>query len=392
MQELIDTLTRQRSLLRGGLVVATIFVVGVVLWLLLLMIRSTQSRTLYGPDSISTAYSASPSQSDSAPDITLHFELLSATVEDYEAYVGVPYVIETVGFKSASDSDPNCIEEILFQSGYRYDAASRMSFSDDASWEFEGLCASDRYGVAYSNDGLERRERESYRKLAFTVSSVNRSNMFPFDGGELAYRISVRMVHSDTNASVEAITLAPDVVVTMNAPLWEPYLTFDRQIFDNSGSARIVEIHLQRPSIYIINTISVFGLVFILILASVFVPSSGTFLELTIVVLFGLWGLRPSLVPSFMTGFTFVDVLTWAMYLFLSLSAFARFLVRPLWRRTKSDFAKSMITDLTVAEARELIKQASDLVQLDTWFQEEQKNKQRKTILAALTKRKQNLF
>lgn len=133
-------------------------------------------------------------------------------------------------------------------------------------------------------------------------------------------------------------------VLQMEGPSISPITNFqisstEWEVGLRTEATRLIEmeypvLEFSRP----FSTIALFYVIFSILIGSVvclvFVSSTSTVVEVMIVLVFGLWGVKPLLVPEALQSKTIVDEFILALYVLIPLALIVRYTAIPLWRRT----------------------------------------------------------
>jgi len=124
----------------------------------------------------------------------------------------------------------------------------------------------------------------------------------------------------------------------------------------------------------------------VLILLLVSVRETGSFIEVSVGILLGLWGVQSVLVPDDIAGTTVIDPLIIALYVMFALVIPFRYLHMRHSKRAKEEPYGS-VADFTVVGAIKAIGDTEDTDVVERWIREERRGKNRKTVIGALEAR-----
>ena len=182
---------------------------------------------------------------------------------------------------------------------------------------------------------------------------------FPFDRRSSSFAISAPVQISNSQTSTLIIPTSPRLSLKIEAPNWTnqiekttEYLGFDpviKLVFNSQkeetesdqdemefiGEEPVTNISIvqHRPLSQRILTAVLLTSLLIFILSLLFIQETGTFLEVAVGILLGLWGVQDILIPSYITGPTLINTLILAFYVLLAFVAAINFAIRPLWHR-----------------------------------------------------------
>jgi len=169
---------------------------------------------------------------------------------------------------------------------------------------------------------------------------------FPFDRRITSFAISAPIRVPQTPTSTLIAPSVPRLFIEIDSPNWVNqfkssviYLGNGQNSSDSlyrdsyQGPATVVSIVQQRPLSQRILTAVLLTSILIFILSLLFVKETGTFLEVAVGILLGLWGVQDILIPGYITSPTLINTLILAFYVLLAFIAAIRFAVIPLWHR-----------------------------------------------------------
>lgn len=173
------------------------------------------------------------------------------------------------------------------------------------------------YGSLFDNDIL--------------LSETNRY-YFPFDRRSIDMAIWLDASMEGENGESTDVSIAPDITGWVDAPDWDESVSIDK-IYSEELGHEVTRLHIDfhRPLAYRALTIILLGTLFAFIVALVFVKDTGSFLEVAVGVLLGLWGIQDILIPAGVTWPTIIDPLILTLYVSFAFVTLVRFGVRPVW-------------------------------------------------------------
>jgi hypothetical protein len=148
---------------------------------------------------------------------------------------------------------------------------------------------------------------------------------FPFDERSLTIFPDITL-YANSNEKQKIVDY--EIAGWVTAPKWDEKILLKK----TDGKEPYIEIYFYRPIAYRALTLILLGSLFLLIILLFSIADNGTFLEVSIGILFGLWGIQDILIPKNITEPTIVSSLILTLYVcfvFITLLRFVRF---NLWR------------------------------------------------------------
>lgn len=159
---------------------------------------------------------------------------------------------------------------------------------------------------------------------------VEPSFYFPFD----RHIVDVGFLLFIEGKDNEPTPIQPIINANIISHEWDKVASFHRdkpEWLDIPAS--IVTIELQRPLGIRVLTILLLVSTTLFIAALYYVEETGTFMEVAIGILLGLWGLQDVLIPSDLEGQTMIGAIILGLYAWLAFVSFLRFLVKPAFKK-----------------------------------------------------------
>lgn len=270
--------------------------------------------------------------------------------------------------------------------------------------------------VGFSDSSKDLDNFDIYDVLGKGGTITARNNfIYPYDKYDFEFAILMKYCLKSNGDEIECGVTAPiiDVVNSTDNIEWDITINDDIQ-FMHIGTAEIINydvfkvirtLHLSfsRPIIYQI----VYPLILITLLLLIIMLSQSkelsVFMEGSIAILFGLFGLKSLLLPPDAQARTILDPIILVLYVSFGI-ALLQFLIYQLLssKRKNANIQKgispkkenqnmddtvSKISNYTVKGARELIKAETNQTVLLSWLKDETMNLNRKTIVNILEKR-----
>jgi hypothetical protein len=212
---------------------------------------------------------------------------------------------------------------------FRYSGRARQEFRDLCGVSSSSRTVSEYYIGPLFSDTLRVTARPSY--------------FFPFDRRKLSMDIWISTYPKDNESLASLRYVAPEIRGFVTAPEWDESVSVTRRFIDRSISTiaegnevtRVV-VDFQRPLAYRVLLFVLLGAMLFFMVALAFVEEIGSFLEVSVGVLLGLWGIQNALIPPGVTETTIIDSLVLGLYVLLAIAIFIRFVVRPIWRKTSN--------------------------------------------------------
>lgn len=157
---------------------------------------------------------------------------------------------------------------------------------------------------------------------------------YPWDEYIVTIPFSVHYSESKPDGKYE-LNAAPDLALTVYADGWKPSYKFYKidkitGELSNTSEQSILQISFKRISTQRILPAILLGVVLAFSVMIVFVRDSSSAIEISVGILFSLWGTRSILVPPNLTEPIFIDVLILSEYLLLACFIVIRFTIRPI--------------------------------------------------------------
>lgn len=191
--------------------------------------------------------------------------------------------------------------------------------------------------------------------------------LYPFDTGVLKLIIEGHASDWHQGIPKETYVFTPTVrtsVFTSNwevAKIWRPSEEFPREANEYTAFNRIWNfgVVFQRPVIYRTLAIVLFLLMFMAILLLLRVREVGSLVEASVGILFGLWGVRQILLPSFVQWLTIVDIGLVYCYILLAAVLLIKSILVPQLSQRKSLRNTKTLTPVPSEENNSGIKDKS---------------------------------
>lgn len=174
-----------------------------------------------------------------------------------------------------------------------------------------------------------------------TGGSLVTRNLYLNDIPEFFFPIDGRFF--DSSIWLEATdgrTFAPEIIGLVTSPNWDERITVSNAVSsDGIESDETVKEFSKfegfyfRPLAYRILAVILLLALLTFIVVLIFVNDISSFLEVSIGILLGLWGVQAILVPSNITSPTMIEGLLLTLYVLFAFAIFIRFVVRPIWVR-----------------------------------------------------------
>ncbi|MEP0914050.1 hypothetical protein NDI45_24375 [Leptolyngbya sp. GB1-A1] len=217
-------------------------------------------------------------------------------------------------------------------SGYELPYRVSPSFGGSSSgWGAGDIGGYDVYGCSRSEQirlngyNLLRNKNNSEGLKQKLIISEQSIYYFPFD--ERSVTIFPAITLYENNGEKQRI-IDYEIAGWVTAPKSD-----EKILLKNiDGKEPYIEVYFYRPIAYRALTLILLGSLFLLITSLFFIADNGTFLEVSVGILFGLWGIQDILIPKNITETTMVNSLILTLYvcfIFVFLLRFVRFNV---WR------------------------------------------------------------
>lgn len=195
-------------------------------------------------------------------------------------------------------------------------------------YEFADLCL-EREMYSLSNIELEAKvtsDTSSGKGLTWRTGALNPVYYFPLDALDLDISVALEITGVNESNETETMLITPTVHGWVSAPKWEERITRP------AGQPNRVKINLVRPFSYRALAAILLGSMFVFTFALIFIKETGSFLEVAIGILLGLWGVQDVLIPPDLGSKTLIDSCVLALYVFFAFAIFVRLGIRLVWR------------------------------------------------------------
>jgi hypothetical protein len=145
---------------------------------------------------------------------------------------------------------------------------------------------------------------------------------FPFDAVNLKILVNIKGAQYINGKSVAQDITPPLIAGHFQPSNWDVEMSQEQLDFGTS-----VNVIYRRPLIYRVVTIGLFAALALIIFVLPFIKDNGSFLEVLVGLIFGIWGIRQVLLPAFVTWTTILDPLTLALYMMLVVAIFTKFIL-----------------------------------------------------------------
>ena len=178
--------------------------------------------------------------------------------------------------------------------------------------------------------------RSGTPQTEYPIQIVSSSYYFPFDKRQITADIELMTEQKSGNTSYSE-NIIPVSSILVDSENWDESVGFEiaesKSHFLEGQEAINIQINLQRPlSLRILSTV-LLGSMLLLILYLPFIEDSGSFFEVSVGILLGLWGVQAILIPDYITEVTIIDNFILVLYVVFAFGIFIRFVIRPLWIR-----------------------------------------------------------
>jgi hypothetical protein len=152
---------------------------------------------------------------------------------------------------------------------------------------------------------------------------------FPFDPTSLDLIVLIEVSAQDASGKSISRSMAPDVASWVTLPDWDESISITTEDSELLGhKATHVHIDLRRPLAYRVLAPVLLASLAAFVFALIFVRETGSFLEVAVAILLGLWGAREVLIPGNISGPTWLNSAILGLYVSLVLMVPTHF----LWR------------------------------------------------------------
>ena len=254
----------------------------------------------------------------SRPTITLAFD--SPVWRTYKNYSrlntsGVAITVEKLeNPRNPSWKDGGCYVGVeLFSSAPHFNPRGQESYFLNFDWDF---CF-----------------KENIRNVDISNARVSRNlysiapYYFPFDYGYAEIYVELSGKENVNGDFIVRDVPGPNVIAhVFYTDEWDVMIKNQTRLDDRT----ILEVDYKRPLIYRVLTVVIFMALVLVILVSPFLKETGGFLEVLVGLIFGIWGIRQVIIPSFVTWPTIIDALTLGIYFLMCLAIFIRVVIFPI--------------------------------------------------------------
>ena len=173
------------------------------------------------------------------------------------------------------------------------------------------------------------------------IETTRPTYFYPFDKRVVGVYVKPenQLARLDTSSILKSGE--PILTLEIDAPEWDKKEVFQTQLpidetartWANTLPFKVTNIELQRPLSNRILTVILLLSILTFIILSIFINELGTFLEVAVGILLGLWGIQTILVPDYITGATIIDALILTLYVLFAFAIFIRFLIKPAFQK-----------------------------------------------------------
>jgi hypothetical protein len=209
-------------------------------------------------------------------------------------------------------------------------------------YRFTALCAHSQEAWFYAEQSPSFAEHFSAAPTPSTFHVGARPvYYFPFDYGEFSLVVRAAIARPEPDGQWTTTEIAPDVGGWITWPGWDKSISVEKSAVQSVANAppigmTTVRITFQRPLGRRALTVILLGTLFLFILSLIFIEETANFLEVAVGILFGLWGVREVLIPSYVTGPTMIEPLVLMLYFALVVAVLLRAVRLFVQRRTRS--------------------------------------------------------
>jgi len=246
-----------------------------------------------------------------------------------------------------------CVEEVII-------AYPHADFEDaivGSTYRFEGLCARElthtidvpaegirNQFVAFADemtvwgddddgfkieDDMAIADENTNGTLTYEPPSYHFPYWFPFDPTSLDLIVLLEVAAQDAGGESKSKWMAPDVAGRVTLPEWDESISITTEDSELLGhKATHIHIGLRRPLADLVLTSTLLLSLAAFVFALIFVRETGSFLEVAVAILLGLWGARGVLIPRNITGPIWINPVILGLYVSLALVVPIHF----LWR------------------------------------------------------------
>ena len=159
---------------------------------------------------------------------------------------------------------------------------------------------------------------------------VQHPYFYPFDSYKVVGTAYLQFANEPDPTAEQINRGVADLEVGVRSSIWDvkAEVTQGKEGFYNQLS-----IFYERSRPWKILTVALLGTIAIFIFSTIFISETGSMLEVTVGILFSLWGIREILVPEYIQRTTIVDHIVILLYLLLAFAVIIRLVIRPLWPR-----------------------------------------------------------
>jgi hypothetical protein len=161
---------------------------------------------------------------------------------------------------------------------------------------------------------------------------------YPFDWAEI--KLHIRLEGYE-NVGTKTVNRYVPVNVTgeVEAKNWDIKITIsdgvDSLSMPSSSQVEIrpnvlVNIRYERPLVYRIIPAVLLLTILLIILIVPLIKDNGSFLEVLVGLIFGIWGIKQIIIPTFVTWTTILDPIILGLYMCLCVSVLIKFVIMPL--------------------------------------------------------------
>lgn len=165
---------------------------------------------------------------------------------------------------------------------------------------------------------------------SYTLVSGRPPYYYPFDWAEL--KVEIRLEGDENIGSKKESRFIPvNITGVVDAKNWDTKVDItDEFDFSTNRPYALVVVHYDRPLLYRVIPVAVLATIFFVIFYMPRIKDKSSFLEVMIGLIFGIWGIKQVIVPTFVTWTTILDPIILGLYMCLCISVLIKFVVMPL--------------------------------------------------------------
>ncbi|MCL1495857.1 MAG: hypothetical protein M1G31_34685 [Pseudanabaena sp. Salubria-1] len=232
---------------------------------------------------------------------------------------------------------PNVCVDGITLAVFGYDSRYKPPYKDEP--DFSSWAGTEDTDYHYKSHKCSKNERvliDRYELLSDNNRTEKKENIvgmaempiyyFPFDERSLYIGPHISLY---TNDNEKQKIVDYEIAGWVTAPNSDEKIIFENSDRDRQPNIRV---YLYRPFAYRALTLILLGSLFLFIISLAFLKDNGTFLEVSIGILFGLWGVQNILIPQNIKDTTIISSLILTLYICFVFVAFIRFVRFILWR------------------------------------------------------------